>query len=39
MIKEYHLFEKNKLQQAVNDFSKEEISYKLKKTYNSILKP
>ena len=39
MIKEYDRFDIFKLQQAVIDFSKEEISNKLKKIYETILKP
>lgn len=39
MRNEYHHFEPNKLQQNVNDFSEEEISKKLKKIYQAIVKP
>ena len=39
MIKEYNRFEIDKLQKAVNNFSEEEISNKLKKTYEAILNP
>lgn len=39
MIKEYDRFETVKLQQYVIDFSEEEISNKLKKTYQAVLKP
>ena len=39
MIKEYNRFETDKLQEAVNNFSEEKISNKLKKIYKDILKP
>ena len=38
MISDYHQFEPIELQQAVNDFSEEEISKKLKQIYGSIVK-
>ena len=39
MRNEYHRFEPIKLQQAVNEFSEEEISKKLKQIYGAIVKP